>query len=51
MFFSINLQEQLARADALKAEGNAAFAEGDMEQAIVSLKFFYSFPAVLIFFF
>jgi hypothetical protein len=32
------LQEQLARADALKAEGNAAFADGDMEQAIVSLK-------------
>ena len=31
------MQEQLARADSLKAEGNKAFADGDMETAIVSL--------------
>ena len=30
------MQAQLAAADALKAEGNTLFAEGNMEEAIVS---------------
>lgn len=37
------MQEQLARADSLKAEGNKAFADGDMDTAIVSLFLFRRF--------